>query len=139
MREIDDGTSLSVDRDRLVSVLGDAPVTVAVLYGSHARGEATSDSDMDLGVVFDDDLDSTARTRARLRLIERLSAELGTDAIDVVPLAHTGTSLRRSIHQEGIVIYGAADAVPTAEEPETTHDEQLAAFDDILADIERVV
>ena len=139
MREIDDGTSLSVDRDRLVSVLADAPVTVAVLYGSHARGEATGDSDIDLAVAFDDDLDSTTRTRARLRLIERFSAELGTDAIDVVPLAHTEAALRRSIHEEGIIIYGAADAVPTAEEPETTHDEQLAAFDDILADIERVV
>ncbi|RJX49957.1 type VII toxin-antitoxin system MntA family adenylyltransferase antitoxin [Halonotius pteroides] len=139
MREIDKIASLSVDPDRLVSVLADAPVTVAVLYGSHARGEVTGDSDINLAVAFDDDLDSTARTRARLRLIERLSAELGTDAIDVVPLAHTGAALRRSIHEEGIVIYGAADAVPTAKEPETTHDEQLAAFDDILADIERVL
>ena len=139
MQEIDDVASLSVDHDRLVSVLADAPVTVAVLYGSHARGEATDDSDIDLGVTFDDDLDSAARTRARLQLIERLSAELGTDAIDVVPLGRMGSALRRSIHEEGIVIYGAADAVPTAEEPETTHDEQLAAFDDILADIERVV
>ena len=139
MREIDDVANLSIDRDRLVSVVADAPITVAVLYGSHARGEVTGNSDIDLGVAFDDKLDSAARTRARLRLIERLSAELGTDAIDVVPLAHTGAALRRSIHEEEIIIYGAADAVPTAEEPETTHDEQLAAFDDILADIERVV
>ena len=139
MREIDDVANLSIDRNRLVSVVADAPITVAVLYGSHARGEVTGNSDIDLGVAFDDKLDSAARTRARLRLIERLSAELGTDAIDVVPLAHTGAALRRSIHEEGIIIYGAADAVPTAEEPETTHDEQLAAFDDILADIERVV
>lgn len=139
MREIDDVASLSVDRDRLVSVLGDAPITVAVLYGSHARGEATGDSDIDLAVAFDDDLDSAARTRARLRLIERLSAELRTDEVDVVPISQTGAALRRSIHEEGIIIYGAADAVPTAEEPETTHDEQLAAFDDIFADIERVI
>ena len=139
MREIDDVASISVDRDRLVSVFADAPVTVAVLYGSHARGEATDDSDIDLAVAFDDDLDSAARTRARLRLIERLSTELGTDAIDVVPLAHTGAALRRSIHEDGIVMYGATDTVPAAEESETTHDEQLAAFDDILADIERVV
>ena len=111
MREIDDAANLSIGHDRLVSVLADAPITVAVLYGSHARGEATSDSDIDLGVVFDDDLDSITRTRARLRLIERLSAELGTDAIDVVPLSQTGAALRRSVHEEGIVIYGAADAV----------------------------
>ena len=36
-------------------------------------------------------------------------------------------------------MYGATDTVPAAEESEMTHDEQLAAFDDILADIERVV
>lgn len=139
MREIDDGVSLSVDRDRLVSVLSDAPIAVAVLYGSHARGEATDDSDIDLAVAFDDELDSAARTRARLRLIERLSAELGTDAVDVVPLSRTESALRQSIHEEGIVIYGAADAVPTGNDAETTHDERMATFDELLADIERVV
>jgi len=139
MDEIDDGVSLSVDRDRLVTVLSDAPITVAVLYGSHARGEATDDGDIDLAVTFDDELDSAARTRARLRLIERLSAELETDAVDVVPLSRTEPALRRSIHEEGIVIYGTADAVPTGNDAETTHDERMATFDELLADIERVV
>lgn len=139
MREIDDVASVSVDVDRLVSVLADEPITVAVLYGSHARGEATADSDVDLAVGFDDSLDSAARTRTRLRLIERVSAELGTDAVDIVPLARTGPALRRSIHEEGIVIYGSPDAVPTGEAADTTHDDRLVAFDELLADIERVV
>jgi predicted nucleotidyltransferase len=139
MRGIDDVASVSVDVDRLVSVLSDAPITVAVLYGSHARGEATASSDIDLAIGFDESLDSTTRTRARLRLIERVSAELGTDAVDIVPLARTGSALRRSIHEEGIVIYGSPDAVPVGETAETTHDDQLVAFDELLADIERVV
>lgn len=139
MREIDDVASVSVDVDRIVSVLADAPITVAVLYGSHARGEATAGSDIDLAVGFDESLDSTARTRARLRLIERLSAEIGTDGIDIVPLARTGPALRQSIREEGIVIYGTVDAVPRGVRSETTNDDRLAAFDELLADIERVM
>ncbi|ESS08663.1 MAG: putative nucleotidyltransferase [uncultured archaeon A07HN63] len=138
MEEIDEADSLAVDTDAIIEVLDDAPVTAAVLYGSHARGDATADSDVDLAVVFDDSLGSVETTRARLGLIERLTARLGTDDIDVVPLARTHATLRREIYDDGIVLYGSPDALPAMDDPSPAAD-QMAAFDELLTEIERVV
>ncbi len=138
MEEIDEADPLAVDTDAIIEVLDDAPVTAAVLYGSHARGDATADSDVDLAVVFDDSLESVERTRARLGLIERLTARLGIDDIDVVPLARTHATLRREIDDDGIVIYGSPDALPAMDDSSPAAD-QMAAFDELLTEIERVV
>ena len=138
MEEIDEADPLAVDTDAIIEVLEDSPVTDAVLYGSHARGDATADSDVDLAVVFDDSLESVERTRARLGLIERLTARLGTDDIDVVPLARTHATLRREIDDDGIVIYGSPDALPAMDDSSPAAD-QMAAFDELLTEIERVV
>jgi predicted nucleotidyltransferase len=138
MEEIDEADPLAVDTDAIIEVLDEAPVTAAVLYGSHARGDATADSDVDLAVVFDDSLESVERTRARLGLIERLTARLGTDDIDVVPLARTHATLRREIDDDGIVIYGSPDALPAMDDSSPAAD-QMAAFDELLTEIERVV
>jgi predicted nucleotidyltransferase len=138
MEEIDEADPLAVDTDAIIEVLDDAPVTAAVLYGSHARGDATADSDVDLAVVFDDSLESVERTRERLGLIERLTACLGTDDIDVVPLARTHATLRREIDDDGIVIYGSPDALPAMDDSSPAAD-QMAAFDELLTEIERVV
>ena len=139
MRELDDTARLSVDTEQLRSVVVDEPITVAVLYGSHARGEADDSSDIDLAIGFAEQLDPTEQTRVRLRLIERLSTELGTDAVDVVPLDQIQPSLKRMIAEEGIVIYGDPDAVPTATDTDSTREEAMETFDELLADIERVI
>jgi len=139
MRELDDTANPSVDTEQLRSVVVDEPITVAVLYGSHARGEADDSSDIDLAIGFAEQLDPTEQTRVRLRLIERLSTELGTDAVDVVPLDQIQPSLKRTIAEEGIVIYGDPDAVPTATDTDSTREEAMETFDELLADIERVI
>jgi len=139
MRELDDTANPSVDTEQLRSVVVDEPITVAVLYGSHARGEADDSSDIDLAIGFAEQLDPTEQTRVRLRLIERLSTELGTDAVDVVPLDQIQPSLKRMIAEEGIVIYGDPDAVPTATDTDSTREEAMETFDELLADIERVI
>jgi len=139
MREFDDTANPSVDTEQLRSVVVDEPITVAVLYGSHARGEADDSSDIDLAIGFAEQLDPTEQTRVRLRLIERLSTELGTDAVDVVPLDQIQPSLKRTIAEEGIVIYGDPDAVPTATDTDSTREEEMETFDELLADIERVI
>ena len=139
MREFDDTANPSVDTEQLRSVVVGEPITVAVLYGSHARGEADDSSDIDLAIGFAEQLDSTEQTRVQLRLIERLSTELGTDAVDVVPLDQIQPSLKRMIAEEGIVIYGDPDAVPTATDTDSTREEAMETFDELLADIERVI
>lgn len=144
MRKISEATVPSLDIDTIVSVLSESPVTVAVLYGSHARDEATDRSDIDLAVAFEETLSSIDRTRARLALIERLSVELETDDIDVVPLSRTPPDLLREVRADGIVLYGSEEFVPRVSNTESkveaeTHEDRLAQFDELLTDIRRVV
>lgn len=136
MDELTEATPLSVDVETIVSVLVDTPVTAAVLYGSHARGEHTEHSDIDLAIVYDDSLSSVEKTRVRLSLIEQLSSALGTDAVDVVPLADAPHSLRRNIQTDGIVLYGSKELLSLEERD---HEDRMNRFDALLADIERVV
>lgn len=135
-----DSGDLGVDVSTVTRVLEAAPVQLAVLYGSHARGEADTHSDVDIAVAFED-LSPADRTRARVSLIERLTATLNTDDVDVVPLSGISPELRHEIREDGIVLVGSADdldAYPTRE-PTTTHEERLDEFDEILAELERVV
>ena len=64
----------------------DADVAAVYLFGSRARGNAASRSDVDLAVVLRDDLDPGTRWRKRLDLIGDASHQLGTDAVDVIVL-----------------------------------------------------
>lgn len=131
-----------VDIARIEALLSAAPVTLAVLYGSRARGEATARSDIDIAVVFEDDLSSVERTRARLSLVEKLQTLFDTDRVDVTPLANAPPSLRREIRDDGIVLLGSQAALESFDDGQAgsrTHEERVTAFDELLADIERVV
>lgn len=132
----------SLDLEAVRDVLEDAPVRVAVLYGSHARGEATDRSDVDVAVGFDDSLTGIDRTHARLDLISRLADRLGTDDVDVVPLSGVRDSLRYEIWTDGVLLVGSRDDLAAYGEPEPptdSHEERMAAFDEVLADLERIV
>lgn len=142
MREWAENTVEGVDLEPVVDVLETAPVAVAVLYGSYARGEATERSDVDVAVAFEDDLSSRERTKARLSLIERIGERLGIDAVDVVPLADARLALQAELRADGLVIVGSkADAesyVADAGVP-SNREARREAFDEVLADLERVV
>ena len=80
-----------------------------ILFGSHARGDATPDSDFDLLVVVDDD---TAPERVTLRAgFEARRSYHG--ATDVIPVresifqrnARIAGTLSRAATLEGIVVY----------------------------------
>jgi predicted nucleotidyltransferase len=140
MRESADTDLGTLDTEAIERVVDDAPVTLAILYGSYARGTATSRSDVDFAVAFEESLSSAERTRARLSLIEELTTALGTDDVDVVPLQRAPAELRHAIHSEGIVLSGVVDDFEVEECVErSTHADRLAAFDELLADIERVI
>jgi predicted nucleotidyltransferase len=137
MRTHEDASISGLDVEAIVEIVTDAPVSVAVLYGSYARGEQRPESDIDVAVEFDESLSSTERTRARLALIERLGTALGTDDVDVTPLSKASAELKREILEDGICLYGSVDEdVP---EETTGHDERLEDFDELLAELERVV
>ena len=56
---------------------------LAILFGSQATGQATPDSDIDLGLLFDTPLSSSDR----LELMEAMGAEFGRP-VDLVDLYH---------------------------------------------------
>jgi predicted nucleotidyltransferase len=140
MQNREDAALPGLDTEAIVDVLAAEPVRSAVLYGSHARGEGSERSDVDLAVEFDPSLSSAERTRARLSLIERLSTRLGTDEIDVVPLSRTSPELRQEILADGILLCGSPPAqAESSTESTSDHEDHLADFDELLSKLERVV
>lgn len=72
-----------LDRGTIRQVLERHPVELAVLFGSHARGHPSAESDIDIAVAFDDTVDADDRLSARIDLIVDLMEALETDAVDV--------------------------------------------------------
>lgn len=87
--------------DELPRRLADLPaarvLTLAVLHGSRARGEARPDADWDIGVLADAPPDLP-------RLVAGLTAILDTDAVDVVDLRTASALLRFRTARDGVVL-----------------------------------
>jgi predicted nucleotidyltransferase len=90
-----------VPPDELAHRLADLPaaqtLTLAVLHGSRARGEARPDADWDVGVLADQPPDLPS-------LVAGLATVLGTDAIDVVDLRTASALLRFRAARDGVVL-----------------------------------
>lgn len=139
MRDRSETSTIPLDVDAVVQVFEGAPVRRGVLFGSFARREERTESDVDVAVEFDRSLSSVEQTKARLDLIERLSAALGLDEVDVIPLSRAPADLRREINRDGIALYGPSEPLDVHDEGDGTHEDRIEQFDDILADLERVV
>jgi predicted nucleotidyltransferase len=72
-------------------------VTLAVLHGSRARGDARPESDWDVGVLTDGPADLAALTADG-------AAVVGTDAVDVVDLRRASALLRFRAARDGIAL-----------------------------------
>lgn len=84
---------MEIHEDRLLQ-LG---VELIVVFGSHARGKARADSDLDVGVLF-------SAGRCELDLLEEVREALGGgDDLDLVCLNRAGSLLLKEAAQDGIV------------------------------------
>ncbi len=87
--------------DQLAQRLADLPsaegVTLALLHGSRARGDARPDSDWDIGVLAGEQTDL-------LTLAADIAAIVGTDAIDSVDLRTASALLRFRAARDGVVL-----------------------------------
>ena len=74
----------------------------AYLFGSRARGEARSDSDVDVAVYVDEALADDGHWGYRAELTTDLMAALGTNDIDVVVLNEAPILLYHRVLRDGV-------------------------------------
>ncbi len=93
------GTDLQA---RLTRALEPRPeILDAYLFGSQARGDAGTLSDIDVAVYIDEDLVETGPYGYDAELITDLMTELGTNAIDVVLLNRAPPLLYHRVLRDG--------------------------------------
>lgn len=135
----------SISLDAVTAVLQEYPVSVGFLFGSHARGDAGEQSDIDLAVAFTDLAPGDPGYNDTLfGLSADLVATLGTDDIDVIDLRQASAALARAVFEDGTRLVGSEDEVRRLREqllddggedrsPRDRFDDLLVAIDEHLA------
>lgn len=137
-----DGTE-DIDPDRIRAVLERHPVELGVLFGSYARETSGRHSDVDVAVAFDPSLSDRQRYRARIDLIVALTRTLGTDNVDVVDLDTISPKIGYSALEDGVLLVGSDEHRARlrneyeARRTETTREERMARFDELLDRMEK--
>ena len=80
---------------------GQPCIVAAYLFGSYAEGYVTTRSDIDLALVFGEDIPF----REELRLAAMLDLALEVSAVDVVNLNRAPLSLRHRVLLQGVLLY----------------------------------
>ena len=89
------------------SVLREYPVRLAILFGSHASGNAHRSSDVDIAVEFEAiDRESSTYNELFFGLGADLSDVLATDDVDVVDVQTLSPAVAESILEDGAILVG---------------------------------
>lgn len=113
--------------DRLRAVLAAADVRLAVLFGSHARGEAGATSDVDVGILPRDPRLALSR---ELELAAALSRAAGAE-VDLVRLDRDDPLLGREVARDGVCLFAAEPGLFAAYRAEATS--RWLEFDETVA------
>ncbi len=92
--------------DRLAEALREMPdVRLAYLFGSRARGRSRADSDIDVGVLLDDEAAREERGAVVRRLAGRLGRVVSSALLDVVVLNDAPALLRHRVLRDGVLLF----------------------------------
>ena len=80
-------------------------VVLAYLFGSHARGQAWTHSDVDVAVLLENRPDDDRCFDARLEVIGGLVDVLHTNEVDVLILNQAPAALRYAVLRDGILLF----------------------------------
>lgn len=112
---VSDVQSDTIDLEAIRAVLADNDVQYAVVFGSVARGEETSTSDIDLCLQFSDDRSRRERFDRRNR-IDSVVQRYTTQFVDVSDLEALPDEIALNALRDGVVIYGNERAKETDEQ-----------------------
>lgn len=79
-----------------------AEILEAYLFGSHARGQARPDSDIDVAVYIDEERAEDGDWGYRAELATALMAALGADDVDIVVLNRAPVLLYHRVLRDGV-------------------------------------
>jgi predicted nucleotidyltransferase len=107
MKDLQKQKILSVIRSEFSKIFGE-DLDQIILYGSHARGDARPDSDLDVLIVINGEVDYTRLIRQTSELISRLSLEndivISRAFISKERYLNEGSPFILNIRREGIAI-----------------------------------
>jgi len=131
-------------RARLAAVCRKHPVTLAYLFGSHARGTADAESDIDVAVVAQPSLSRGDRQRLRFRLLRACDDALPLPhaRIDIVVLQDVPILLQYNVVRSGRVLFAETENVRRAFEVEVERryeDEQPLLDQEAALTVDRIL
>jgi uncharacterized protein len=85
-------------KQRLAPLFQEPGLRIVLLFGSRVSGRIHSDSDIDLGVLFDRPVDLVGITN-------RVTGLLRTDRVDLVDLRRANPLLAFSVARESLLLY----------------------------------
>jgi predicted nucleotidyltransferase len=130
----------ALDLDTLQAVLGEHPVRLAILFGSHATETTHATSDIDLAVEFDEHRPADpSYNDVFLGLSADLSDTLETDDVDLVDLHAVSPALAAAIFENGVLLVGTEEhAAELRHQLTTSEDDQQSPRDRLDAALERI-
>lgn len=99
-----------MDQNKIISALLDIlgnKLEVSYLFGSHAAGRATDDSDLDLAVLTNEPMTH----EAMWQIAQKLAVRLGTE-VDLINLMDCNTVLSMQIIEEGKLLFDPHHKAP---------------------------
>jgi len=72
-------------------------ILLAYLFGSAARGEMTSLSDIDIGILFNSGINAMRRYDLKLEIMGEISSACGINKIDIIDMEKGSTLLNYNI------------------------------------------
>lgn len=80
---------------------------MAYLFGSSARGDMTSLSDLDIGIVYNPQIDTRRKHNLKLKLMGEIASACKVDKIDIVDLEKCSILLKYNIIKPGKILKSA--------------------------------
>lgn len=125
--------------EELVAMFERKPVTLALLFGSHATGRTHDHSDIDIAVEFKDrQPGDEAYNEVFFDLYGAVTEVLGHEDVDLVDIHSMSDSLARTAFETGILLYGEPKRVETLEEELDTTPDGRSARERLDSAIERM-